>query len=124
MNKENLIYAATELVRDLCILADNGVVLSKDKFHSLCEKQQFIDYLLLGENFPVKIRLDFFSRTSGIAQPETVDYVNDAFDRHANAIIMEDFGLKNNALYLAINIAVSVLQEAHNLDSKQTRLRA
>lgn len=113
MDKNNLTNATKELVRDLCILADNGVVISRDKFHANCEKEQFVELLLLehGE----KIVLDYFQKSSSLRKQETVDYINDAFSRYANACVMEDYGLKNNAIFFAINVAVEILKEIDDI---------
>ncbi len=113
MNKNNLLHATQELIRDLCILADNGAVISKDKFHNACEKEQFVELILIehGES----ITLDYFQKSSSLRKQETIDYINNAFDRHANAETMEDYGLKNNAIFFAINVAVKIIEEIDDI---------
>lgn len=109
MDKNNLLHAAQELIRDLCVLADNGETLSRDRFHDSCEKEQFIELILI-EHGDVLI-LDYFKKSSALRKKETVEYINNAFLRHANAEVMEDYGLKNNAIFFAINIAIKIIEE-------------
>lgn len=37
--------------------------------------------------------------------------MENAFGRHANSVVMEDYGLKSNAFLLAINICLAILRE-------------
>ena len=118
MDKINLLHATQELIRDLCILADKGVVISKDKFHAVCEKDQFVEFVLL--EYGQSIRLDYFQKSSEIRKQDTIDYINDAFGRHTNAYVMEDYGLHNNAIFFAINVAVKILDEIQDMQKQRS----
>lgn len=109
MNKKKLLHATQELIRDLCILADNNVVISRDRFHDACEKEQLIELILIDHGNSLK--LDYFKKTSPLRNEEAINYINDAFCRYANAETMEDYGLKNNSIFFAINIAVKIIDE-------------
>lgn len=107
MDKNNLTNATKELIRELCRLADDGVVMPRDEFHANCEGERFVEFLLL--KYGEKVVLDYFKKSSSLRKQETVDCINNAFSRYANAQVMEDFGLENNAIFFAVNIAVEFL---------------
>jgi hypothetical protein len=98
-----------ELIQGLCRLIDSGVAINRDIFHDKCEKEQFIDFLLSG--YKDQMRLSHLNESFPLFDTEIKDYLNNAFGRHANVVVMEGFGLKNNALLLGINISLSILQE-------------
>lgn len=57
------------------------------------------------------MNLYYLNKSSPLFDAEIKDYVNNAFGRYANVVVMEDFGLKDNALLLGINISLSILKE-------------
>ena len=109
MRNENMYFACAELVRELSRLIDSGHSLDRDKFHDICDKERFVDHLVTEHGDFVQ--LEFLDKNSTICKPENLEYINNAFGRHGNAAVMEDFGLKNNAYLLAINFVVQILRE-------------
>lgn len=75
----------------------------------VCEQENFIEFI--STEYAPKINLEYFDKASELRKQETVDYINDAFSRYANAQTMEDLGLKNNALFFAICISCKILEE-------------
>ena len=109
MRNENMYFTCKELVRELCRLVDSGCSISSDQFHDLCENERFVEHLFLEHGDLVQ--LSFLDKNSTVCEPENLEYINNAFGRHANAVVMEDYGLKNNAYLLAVNFVVQILRE-------------
>lgn len=109
MNRNYAEDTVKELIQSLCRLIDSGVAMNRDVFHDTCEKERFIDFLLSG--YKDQMKLCHLNEGFPIFDAEIKDYLNNAFGRHANVVVMEDFGLKNNALLLGINISLTILEE-------------
>lgn len=109
MDSENMRFACEELMTALCRLVDSGRSIDKDRFHDLCGKEGFIEHLFLDHGDFVQ--LEFLDKNSTICKPENLEYINNALDRYANATVMEDFGLRNNAYMLAINFTARMMWE-------------
>ena len=112
INKDQLVHACQSVIRNLLILADKGCFLDRTEFHNSCEKESFIP--LLKEKFKdVKYDLLYVDKSTDIFKPKISEYFENAMDRHANTVMMEDFGLQNNALYLGINIVLLIINEVY-----------
>lgn len=110
MDKQFLRKGCTELIRELCALVDRGKSMDRSQFHDLCEQERFIDFLFT--EYTGSIRIEYLNKTSSLCKSEVLSYFNEAMSRHANVVLMEDFGLKDNALLMAINVVLSVMREA------------
>lgn len=106
MNKQYTRDAGWELVQAMCQLVDDGQVMSRDAFHELCESEQFIETLLSRKN---DMRLSCLNKNSPLYDPDVLAFWSDALGRHANVVVMEEFGLKSNALLLGINLCLQVI---------------
>ncbi|HVY05215.1 MAG TPA: hypothetical protein VHB46_04490 [Burkholderiales bacterium] len=109
MNVAYFRSSCRELVQALCALVDQGEVLSRAKFHELCEKERFIEYLF--DTYGDKLRMPHLEKTSTICDPAVLTYIENGFARHANVAVMEEFGLRNNVMLMAVNIAVAIQAE-------------
>ena len=108
MDKDRFKNTSSEFIRELCRLVDAGELMSRDKFHDLCEKEVFVDSL--PALYP-GVRFEYLDKKSPIFNAEVVQDINGGLSRHANAVVLEDFGLANNALLFAVNLVVSVERE-------------
>ena len=109
MDKEFARESTYELIRELCRLIDRGIVMTRDQFHELCDQERFVDFLFVQHK--EGLRLEYLDEQSTLCKADVLEYINNAFGRHANVVVMEDFGLKNNALLLALNTCVAILRE-------------
>ena len=109
MNKHHAQEAARELVCELCRLIDAGETMSRDEFHELCEKERFIDALSV--KYKDGPRLANLDKQSPLCKPEVLAFWNDALLRHANVVLMEEYGLKRNALLLGVNLCLAIVRE-------------
>lgn len=115
MNRNYAKDAINEVIRDFCRLVDSGVTIDRDSFHDICEKEGLTDFLLSERAHSGRTKLYHLDENSPLFDAEIKAYVNNAFGRHANVVVMEDFGLKNNALLLGINISLSILRELDSM---------
>ena len=115
MDRENMHFACEELVRELCRLVDSGCSIDIDRFDDLCDKERFIEHLFLDHGDFVQ--LPFLDKNSTNCRTENLDYINDAFGRHAGE---GDYGLNNNAYLLAINFVVQILLELTEAQKEAT----
>ena len=113
MNRSYAKDTVKELIQNLCKIIDSGACINRDIFHDICEKEKFLDFLL--SNYKDKIELHNLNENSPLFDAKIKDYLNNAFGRHANVVVMEDFGLRNNVLFLGINISLSIFQELDSL---------
>jgi hypothetical protein len=109
MNKAYAQEGVRELIRELCRLIDSGESMARGEFHDLCEQERFIAALFTRHKD--KITLEYLNKHSPLCNPEILAFFNNALGRHANVVLMEDFGLKNNALLLGVNLCTAILHE-------------
>ena len=109
MNKHYAQEAARELVCELCQLNEKKKTMSRDEFHALCEKERFIDALSI--QYKDGPRLEYLDKQSPLCKPEVLAFWNDALLRHANVVLMEEYGLKRNALLLGVNLCLAIVRE-------------
>jgi len=113
INGDQLVHACQSVIKHLLILTDKGHFLERTEFHDGCEKESFIP--LIKEKFKdEKFELLYLDKSTNTYKPEISEYFEDAMDRHANTVIMEDFGLRSNALYLGVNIVLLIIDEAYS----------
>jgi hypothetical protein len=110
MNKHYALEAARELVGELCRLIDAGKTMSPDEFHELCEQERFIDALFIQYKDGSMLE-DYLNKQSPLCKHEVLAFWNDALSRHANVALMEEFGLKRNALLFGVNLCLAVVRE-------------
>ena len=109
MNNKHATSAVHEIIREICRLVDSGHSMTRDRFHELSEQERFIAFL--AEKYSSTIKLYYLADSSPLFEKDTSSFIENAFGRHANTVVMEDFGLKSNALLLAINICLAILRE-------------
>ncbi|WP_152551527.1 hypothetical protein [Polycyclovorans algicola] len=109
MNDKNAVSAVHEVIRELCRLIDSGSFMKRNQFHELSEQERFVAFLI--EEFSQTVRFDYLADSSPLFEKDIFLFVENAFGRHANVVVMEDFGLRSNSLLLAINICVAILRE-------------
>ena len=56
-------------------------------------------------------RLEYLDKQSPLCKPEVLAFWNDALARHANVVLMEEYGLKRNALLLGVNLCLEIVRE-------------
>jgi hypothetical protein len=109
MNIDYFKKGCKELIRELTRLVDKGKYMSRDEFHEICKDHSFLDNLI--KKYPDIVILEYFNPNSTLFNKENYNYFNESLGSHANAVVMEDYGLEKNALLLAVNLCISILYE-------------
>ena len=109
MNKNYFGKGCIEVVRNLARLVDQGRYMTRNEFHKLCEEESFLRNLQ--KEYPDTVKFDFFNPDSSLFIKENYKNFNEALCSYANVTVMEDYGLENNALLLAINFCIAILDD-------------
>ena len=109
MSKDYFRKGCVEVVRDLARLIDQGKYMTRNEFHKLCEEESFLRNLQ--KEYPDTVKFIYFNPDSSLFIKEDYEHFNKALGSYANVAVMEDYGLENNALLLAINFCIAILDE-------------
>lgn len=109
MNKNYFGKGCIEVVRDLTRLVDQGRYMTRNELHKLCEEESFLRNLQ--KEYPDTVKLIYFNPNSSLFIKEDYEHFNEALGSYANVAIMEEYGLENNALLLAINFCIAILDD-------------
>jgi len=79
--------------------------MTRNVFHKLCEEESFLRNLQ--KEYPNTVRFIYFNPDSSLFIKEDYEHFNEALViSYANVAVMEDYGVENNALLLAMNTFV------------------
>ncbi|HEY0209502.1 hypothetical protein [Acerihabitans sp.] len=111
LKADHLRDGCQSLVRELTRLSQLRKPLSIDEFYEYTANELFLKKIfeLYGGDI---ISLGILDHKNIVHDQELINYIENAFSRHSNAVSPEDYGVNDNAYLLAINIAVAILREA------------
>lgn len=79
--------------------------MTRNEFHKLCEGESFL--CNLQKEYPNTVRFIYFNPDSSLFIKEGYEHFNEALViSYANVAVMEDYGVENNSLLLAMNTFV------------------
>ncbi|SUP84850.1 hypothetical protein ACILPN_20330 [Yersinia wautersii] len=114
LNAERLRDGSQWLIRELTRLSQLNRPLTLDEFYQFSENEIFIHKLF--EKYGEFIRaLDNLNPSKNTHDAELLEYMENAFSRHANAISPNSYGVVDDAYLLAINVTASIGREADDL---------
>lgn len=114
INSEQLRDASQWLIRELTRLSQLNRPLTLEEFYQFSENEIFIHELF--ENYGEFIRgLHALDPSKETHNKELLEYMENAFSRHANVITPNTYGVVDDAYLLAINVAASISREADDL---------
>lgn len=110
MKDEKLRNGCQWLIREMTRMSELQRPLTIEEFYRFAENEIFIK-TLFKKNRDIILGLDMLDENNQHCDKEVLAYMENAFSRHANVVLRETYGVKNNAYLLAINIAAAISRE-------------
>ncbi|WP_145586661.1 hypothetical protein [Yersinia kristensenii] len=114
INAEQLRDGSQWLIRELTRLSQLNRPLTLDEFYQFSEDEIFVHKLF--DKYGEFIRgLHVLDPSKDMHNPELLEYMENAFSRHANAVTPNVYGVVDDAYLLAINVTAAIGRESDEL---------
>lgn len=103
------------LVLELTRLQQLNRPLTINDFFRFSENEKFISTIIDKYGEYMRSVRNLSAEGASIYERDMLDYLENAFSRHANTITEGTYGVVDDAYLLAINVTVNIMREADNM---------